>query len=145
MNESNVSPLSSDHVRKNIRVLLVEDNEHVRRVLQSFLRDAGYAVQGCESGDEALVELVSEQGFELVITDLVLPGSLSGNLLAAASRSIHPNLCIIFISGYPPEAMVHCHGVESEDVRIMKPVDRHVLLESVRMVLRRKQHREVST
>lgn len=85
-------------------ILVVEDEDQVRRLLQRVLERAGYAVRTAASGREAL-EWWPGGGSEvdLVITDLVMPGNLSGTALARELRQVRPDLPIVFMSGYDPD------------------------------------------
>jgi CheY-like chemotaxis protein len=85
-------------------ILVVEDEDQVRRLLKRVLERAGYVVRTAASGREAL-EWWPGGGSEvdLVITDLVMPGDLSGTALARELRLARPGLPIVFMSGYDPE------------------------------------------
>lgn len=64
-----------------IKILVVEDDEHICNAIKVFLRDAGYAVDPCYDGDTALEQFYN-QSYHLVILDILLPG-LSGKELLA--------------------------------------------------------------
>lgn len=85
-------------------VLIVEDEVTVRRLLQRVLEREGFAVYTAGSGREAL-DWWPKGGHavDLVITDLVMPGGVSGTALAKALLARHPHLPIVFTSGYDPE------------------------------------------
>ncbi|MEO9895573.1 MAG: response regulator, partial [Paracoccaceae bacterium] len=68
---------------------------------------------------------------DLLITDVVMPGTLQGPALAKEIRSINPDLPCIFLSGYASEATVHGNGLKPSDIRLMKPVSRDDLLNAV--------------
>jgi PAS domain S-box-containing protein len=87
------------------RILLVEDDSALRAITQQLLETQGYRVWKAESAPEALVlwrDHASE--VDLLLADLVLPGSLSGRGLAERLRQEKPELKVIFMSGYSPEA-----------------------------------------
>lgn len=85
-------------------ILLVEDELTVQRLLQRVLQREGYQVHVCSSAREALeVWPQIGAGIDLVITDLVMPGGVSGAQLARALRQSNPSLPIVFTSGYDPE------------------------------------------
>lgn len=113
------------------RVLLAEDDKSVRDVLETVLRGSGYTVVSASTGDAALELFQSEPKFDLLLTDIVMPGSLQGTGLAKAIRLSQPSLPIIFLSGYAAEATVHGNGLQPEDVRLMKPVPKQDLLDAV--------------
>jgi PAS domain S-box-containing protein len=87
------------------RILLVEDDFAVRAITQQLLEIQSYRVWKAESAQEAL-ELWRDHASEvdLLLSDLVLPGSLSGRELAERLQREKPGLKVIFMSGYSPEA-----------------------------------------
>jgi DNA-binding NtrC family response regulator len=85
-------------------ILIVEDEDTVRRLLQRVLEREGFAVRALSSGQEALDWWPSGGSeVDLVITDLVMPGGVSGAALAKELRRLRPGLPIVYTSGYDPE------------------------------------------
>ncbi|MFO0626059.1 MAG: ATP-binding protein [Polyangiales bacterium] len=83
------------------RLLLVEDDVAVRAGLSRMLRRAGNDVHECDDGESALEAWASTPaGFDLLITDVVLPGPQSGLDLAEVLRARSPSLAVVFMSGY---------------------------------------------
>lgn len=122
---------SGTTVSGNARILLAEDDDKVRSVLKTILEGAGYTVVAASSGDAALEVFRSGPKFDLLVTDIVMPGTLQGTGLAKAVRPLQPTLPIIFLSGYAAEATVHGNGLHPEDTRLMKPVPKQELLDAV--------------
>ncbi len=118
------------------RVFVVEDEEAVLDVLKETLRKAGYHITSARSGDEAIRMWDDNSQFNLLITDIVMPGELQGLQLARALRERHPELPVVFLSGYASEATVHGNGLRPEDIRLMKPVRRADLLAAVEKALK---------
>jgi two-component system cell cycle sensor histidine kinase/response regulator CckA len=87
------------------RVLVVEDDAVVRRLLDMQLSRLGYDVVTAADGAEAL-ERHRECGVDLLVTDIVMPG-MSGEELAAALRAANPRLRVLFLSGYGIGSAVH--------------------------------------
>jgi len=116
------------------KVLLVEDEATVLKVSQKTLTAAGFLVTSAITGDDAF-KIFPAQKFDLLITDIVMPGTLQGPSLAKALRTLDPNLPVIFMSGYASEATVHGNGLRPEDIRLMKPVSTAELLKSVEKAL----------
>ena len=89
-------------------VLLVEDNDDVRRLGASALEGLGYRVLQATDGPSALRMLDSSglQRVDLLFTDIVLPGGMSGRALAEAARDRRPTLPVLFTSGYAPSAIL---------------------------------------
>ena len=88
------------------RILLVEDDDAVRSALAHRLQRLDFAVTTATNGSEAL-QIVEQQGFDLVLTDAVMPG-ISGPELIGHLRRDRPELRLILMSGYTP-------GTEHED------------------------------
>jgi len=85
-------------------VLVVEDEPTVSRLMQRVLERDGYQVRVAASGREVLDHWnLYELSVDLVITDLVMPGGVSGTQLAAELRRLKPTLPIVFTSGYDPD------------------------------------------
>jgi two-component system cell cycle sensor histidine kinase/response regulator CckA len=84
-------------------ILLVEDNGELRELLALFLRSAGHRVQAVGRPSEAeLAWKNGQRGFDLLITDMVMPEK-SGKLLAQQFQQEKPRLLVLFISGYTPD------------------------------------------
>ena len=120
-----------DGLLTGTRILLVEDEEPVRRVASRMLARNGYEVVAPETPGEALA-LVSDSSngrFSLLVTDIVMPG-MSGPDLAARARAIQPGLRVLFMSGYSGGAE------EARDEAFLpKPFDEETLLGKVRETL----------
>jgi len=118
--------------RGNETILVVEDEEDVRRLAVRILERQGYRVLGASSGDDALV--LSKEPIHLMLTDVVMPG-MSGRQLADQLISLHPKMKVLYMSGYTDDAIVH-HGVLEEGVNyIQKPFTIDGLTRKVREVL----------
>ncbi len=121
-------PAEAAQVGAGRRLLLAEDEEGVRNILVSILERAGYLVTATASGDDAFDIFVADPTYDLLLTDIVMPGKLQGTTLAKELRLKWPELPVIFMSGYASEATVHGNGLRPEDIRLMKPVRRADLL-----------------
>ncbi len=83
-------------------VLLVEDDERVRRLVRFTLQGQGYAVTEAGGGEAALRLLTPDRKVDLLVTDLVMPG-IDGRELAARVRVLRPDVGVVFVSGYVPD------------------------------------------
>ena len=116
------------------RILLVDDDPVVRELTSSVLRRAGHSVVGVERASTALRELeIDHEGFDLLITDLVMPG-MTGLQLATRVRVTRPSMPVLFISGYSDELLDH--AVEIEPF-LAKPYSAEALLAAVGSLLQR--------
>jgi CheY-like chemotaxis protein len=114
-----------------IRILVVDDDAPVRRVLQFMLTHLGYEAESVESGARAIEKFsVEDRKFDLVMLDLRMPG-MDGLTCFRALREIRPDLRALFISGYEPdvETMNALHAFRTPIVR--KPIDLSRLREAV--------------
>lgn len=85
------------------RVLIVDDDPLVRETLGLIFEDLGWRVRNASSGSEARSVLLGGQKFDLLLTDIRMPGELNGWALAEEVRRGHPDLPIIYCSGYSTE------------------------------------------
>ena len=116
-------------------VLLVEDDESVRKVAERILVGAGFTVLLAENGPAAL--LVSERHpgeIHLVLTDVVMPG-MSGRVLVDHLTTLRPGIRALFMSGYTDNAIVHQGVLDPGTHFISKPITRDGLLRKVQEVL----------
>lgn len=116
-------------------ILVVEDEEMVRRLFCKVLSDQGYAVLGAGSGIEALAQWDQRRDdIDLVITDVVMP-EMSGRQLADRLRESKANLKVLFMSGYTDDAVIRHHIEEKAVYFIQKPFLPTALATKVREVL----------
>src|SRR5687767_6203165 len=117
-------------------LLLVEDNDSVRQVTAEALRRRGYTVYEARHAEEALEwAATSRAKFDLLVTDVVMPG-LSGPNLAARLVRIHPQLKVLYISGYTEDATAVQGNFWGGVVFLQKPFTPTQLAERVRMALK---------
>ena len=116
-------------------VLLVEDEDMVRKLASELLAEGGYTVLEANGG-EAAIHLGKEHTarIDLLITDVVMP-NLSGKEVAEQLRAIHPETRVLFMSGYTDEAIVHHGIVDSGIAFIQKPFSERTLAQKIRDVL----------
>ena len=123
---------------RDCRILLVEDNPSVLRVLQDILDDECASVTSTVSGDEALeVFLQRPEDFDVIVTDVVMPGSLQGLALVRAVRNIRADIAAVFLSGYPYEAALQGTKPSDQDGFLMKPARKQALIKAINKALQR--------
>ena len=86
--------------QQHARILLVEDDEGVRQFVHRTLSKMGYTVHLAENGDFALDQLSQNPDYELVLTDIVMPGSTSGLDLYARVKQQYPKTKVLCMTGY---------------------------------------------
>ena len=82
-----------------MKALLVEDEVLVREVASEDLAEAGFEVTTASDGDEALAILRQDAGFQLLFTDIRMPGSADGWALAREAKKLIPGLRVIYATG----------------------------------------------
>ena len=117
----------------NETILVVEDNPKVLRTVVRQLRDLGYASIEATNGAEALDMIRSGAGFDLLLTDIVMPGGITGYELAARVREIQPAVKILFTSGYTELAVTA--GDANRGPLLSKPYRKQDLGRAIRAVL----------
>lgn len=124
-----------DRIRREQRILVVEDDDDVRAYTVEILRELGYRVLEAHDGPSAtrLLER-QEQQVDLLFTDIVMPG-LSGRELADAARRSHPALKVLFTSGYARNAIVHGGRLDPGVEMFAKPFTYQGLAEKIADVL----------
>jgi two-component system, cell cycle sensor histidine kinase and response regulator CckA len=112
-------------------ILVVEDDETLRRLTARLLRDGGYRVIESKNGDEALrILATSESGIDLLLTDVVMPEKSGPELVTQVEKG-YPKTRIVFMSGYSDD-MVKRHGLSiREDTFLEKPFTKRSLLVKV--------------
>ncbi|MEX2453850.1 MAG: ATP-binding protein [Rhodospirillaceae bacterium] len=122
------------------KILLVEDDDLVRDHVRGQLASLGYTVVAVPNGTEALEALRRDDKFDLLFTDVVMPGGMSGRQLAEEAAKLRPAMPVLFTSGYTENAIVH-HGRLDRGIQLLaKPYRRSDLALKVRKVLDRNGH-----
>ena len=115
-------------------VLLVEDEEPVRKLVEKLLRRQGYAVLAAANAGEALLLAEQAERLDLLLTDVVMP-MMDGRQLAARLRGEHPRLPVIFMSGYHEDDVLSDLVASADVAYLEKPIRRDVLVRKLREVL----------
>ena len=119
-------------------ILIVEDQQDVRKVTVDILRELGYVPLQAEDGEEALELLDAHPEIALLLTDVVMPG-MNGRQLAEVAQTRRPGLPVLFTTGYTRNAIVH-HGILDPDVHvIIKPHTLEALAQKISDLLQIRQ------
>ncbi len=137
--KSHVLPKESPRLSANLqgteRVLLVEDNQPVRELVQLTLRRRGYSVLSAEDGRAALRLLErNDEPVELLLTDVIMP-EMSGRALYERIAQSRPDIRVLYMSGYPHEVIAHRGVIESGTHFIQKPFSLEALAAKLREVI----------
>ncbi|UPT65150.1 MAG: response regulator [Hyphomonadaceae bacterium JAD_PAG50586_4] len=119
----------------NETILVVEDDPFVRSHVISSLETLGYRVVVAADGREALNLLHGAARPDLLFTDIVMPGGISGWELAAQARAMLPGLRVLFTSGYPQETLTRRGQVDHHAQLLSKPYRLAELARRVRETL----------
>lgn len=115
--------------------MLVEDDEFVRNHTMSSLQTLGYSVIVFSDGDSAVEAVLQGERFDVLITDIVLPGKRNGKQVADEILKLHPSKKVLFMSGYTENSIVH-HGRLDKGVHLLsKPFRLADLALKVRSVI----------
>ncbi len=115
-------------------VLLVEDDAAVRRVARRILENAGYQVLDAENGQEALERVRGGAAFDLLLTDVVMPG-MGGVELAEEVVRRHPHMPVLFVSGYSKVTLQSDELQSAHTDSLAKPFTPASLVERVQALL----------
>ena len=115
------------------RVLLVEDEGLIRLMIAETLRDEGFDVVEAENGDEVISLLDRVDSFDVLFTDLQMPGKLDGIDVAVYARNRNPAMPVLVVSGVDAKrVMSRLNVLEPPAVFINKPYSPQEIVETVR-------------
>ena len=116
-------------------ILVVEDEESLRCVTQEFLTNKGYQVIVAEDFQKAVQASEDpSKHIDLLMTDVVLPGA-SGPKLADRLAGTHPDMKVLFVSGYTADALVDGDLHRSDFEFLSKPFSMNTLARKIRTIL----------
>jgi CheY-like chemotaxis protein len=127
--------VDSDQPRSQETILIVDGDPAVRDMFGSLLQSLGYSVLEAADGPRALKVLTSEASVDLLLTDKVLPGRLTGRQLFDDAKRVRPNLKALFTSGHAEDFVVGQGGSDSRIYFLPKPFRRQDLARKVREAL----------
>ena len=116
-------------------ILVVEDDPLVRQYASAQLTHLGYRAILTANGPEALAEIGKGIAFDLLFTDVIMPGGINGRQLADAVRARKPNVRVLFSSGYTEDAIFHHGRLDPGVLLLPKPYRRADLARMIRLAL----------
>ena len=114
---------------------MLEDDDEVRAYSVDTLRELGYRVLEAHDGPSALSLIERQAHIDLLFTDVVLPGGMTGAQVAAQARGLRPNLKVLFTTGYARNAIVHQGRLDPGVQLLTKPFSFSELANKIRDVL----------
>jgi CheY-like chemotaxis protein len=129
------SSAAPEHPRGGETILVVEDDADVRQYVVSQIRDLGYQVIEAADGRQARLILDGDASIDLLFTDVVMPGGMTGRQLADAAKERRPTLRTLFTSGYTENSIVHQGRLDPGVHFLAKPYRRQELARKLREAL----------
>jgi len=122
---------------KTARILVVDDDESVRKVLSLILEEEGYVVDTAENGKEA-IEKSESKFYNLALIDIRLP-DMEGTKLLTAMKETTPKMVKVIITGYPTLKNAIETVNKGADAYILKPFNMDNVLETIKEQLKKQQ------
>jgi signal transduction histidine kinase len=119
-------------------ILIVEDDPEVRKTSITMLQDLGYHILIARNGAEALALVKAGNPIDILFTDMVMPGRMSGMELANLAIAISPTLRVLITTGYPG----HTELAGSDFAVLPKPFNRRELEQLIRSLLEQRDRAE---
>ncbi|KJC43603.1 histidine kinase [Bradyrhizobium sp. LTSP849] len=116
-------------------ILVVEDDRLVRDYVLAQLHSLGYVTLQAANAAEALAIVVSGQPFDLLFTDVIMPGKMNGRQLADEVLKTRPDLRVVYTSGYTENAIIHHGRLDSGVLLLAKPYRKSDLARIIRKAL----------
>ena len=116
-------------------ILVVEDDDELRKFASGVLKELGYQVVSAGSGADALEILSGSHRVDLLLTDVVMPGGINGRQLADQADGHRPGLRVLYMTGYTRNAIIHQGRMDRGINMISKPFSFEELASKVRQVL----------
>jgi CheY-like chemotaxis protein len=117
------------------RILVVEDDPLVRNYVAAQLASLGYTAITAANAAEALTRIDDGERFDLLFTDVIMPGSINGRQLADEALRRRPGIAVLFTSGYTENAIVHHGRLDPGVLLLAKPYRKSDLARMVRTAL----------
>jgi CheY-like chemotaxis protein len=117
------------------RILVVDDEEELAEVAMAYLASFGYETGSARSGEEALRALSADANYDLVLTDIVMPGGMDGMELHRRVARQYPAVRFVYASGFSDAALQAKSGGSLKARLVSKPYRREDLVRVVRAAL----------
>jgi PAS domain S-box-containing protein len=121
-------------------ILVVEDDKLVREYVLTQLRSLGYVTLDAANGAEALAIIAAGHQFDLLFTDVIMPGAMNGRQLATEVQKSKPGLKVLFTSGYTENAIIHHGRLDTGVLLLAKPYRKSDMAGMIRKALAGQSH-----
>ena len=121
--------------RGNERILVVEDDTLVRNFVTTQLQNLGYKTVAAADGPAALAQIRNGEPFDLLFTDVIMPGGMTGRQLADEVVKLRPDIKVLYTSGYTDSAIAHHGRLDPGVLLLTKPYRKAQLAHAVRQAL----------
>jgi len=119
-------------------IIVVDDEPDILQYIREILQHVNYEVIVATSGDQAWALFEEHQPeIEIVLTDVVMPGSIDGLELAAKIHQVDPSLPVLFVTGVLPEGDALAVGIVEKELLVRKPFSPRQLIDLVEARIRR--------
>jgi two-component system cell cycle sensor histidine kinase/response regulator CckA len=126
----------TDAPSRLMTLLVVEDEAAIRELITQVLESRGYRVLSAGTADEAVSVLEENaQAIDMLLTDVILPGSMQGGELARRALALRPGLPVLYMSGYTRDVVLRAGRLQDGMHYLEKPFSMEVLVRRVRDIL----------
>ena len=129
------APETAPRARAGESVLIIDDEFAVRALTGEILDELGYRTAAAANGRDGLKLLRTQDRYDLLVTDVGMPGGLNGRQVAEAARKLRPELKVLFITGYAEGAVLTEGQMASGAQVLTKPFAMEVLAARVRQLI----------
>ena len=119
---------------RNIRVLVVDDEESVRKFVERVLREAGYTTAVAADGPQAIQVATTLDSFDVVVTDVMMP-HMTGDELARRLRASHPSLKVLYLTGFSDRLFKEKVTLWEDEAFLDKPCSVKALRQAVSLLM----------
>jgi PAS domain S-box-containing protein len=116
-------------------VMVIEDEPIIRMLIVEVIEEQGYSAIEAPDGPSAMRVLQTSERIDLLITDIGLPGGMSGQQIADTARLLHPELKVLFITGSAENSLVGTGRLDRSSQVVAKPFEAEVLARKIREVI----------
>jgi CheY-like chemotaxis protein len=120
--------------KRTVGVLIVDDEESVRRFVERVLSEAGYATATASDGPQAIETAATLPAFDMLVTDLMMP-QMTGDELARRLRVEHPALKVLYLTGFSDRLFKEKVTLWADEAFLDKPCSVKGLLQAVSLLM----------